>query len=96
MTFRSPEAIKLLILSIIERHESPTVDPATVSDEFNMLAEGLLDSLGFVELMAELERRLGIEIDLGDLDPDELTTLGPLARYIVSRYGRSLPRDERQ
>jgi acyl carrier protein len=80
-------AVKDLILSIISRSSARPQD-SNVPDGFNMLAEGIVDSLGFVELMAELETRLGVDIDLGDLDPDHLGSIGPLSRYIAEKAAR--------
>ena len=37
------------------------------------------------ELITEIETRLGCEIDFDGLDPELLTRLGPLARYIAER-----------
>ena len=41
-----------------------------------MRAEGIVDSLGFVRLITDLEARLGFEIDLADLAPEDLTVVG--------------------
>ena len=53
---------------------------APVSDELHLLDAGVLDSVGFVTLIAALEEHLGGEIDLGEADPDEFLTVGGLAR----------------
>jgi acyl carrier protein len=81
------ESVKLLIVSILERQSARVVPAADMADDFNVFAEGMVDSLGFVEMIAELESRLATEIDLGDLDPDDLGVLGPLSRYIAARCG---------
>ncbi len=39
----------------------------------------------FIALLTEIETRLGCEIDFDGLDPEDLTRLGPLARYIAER-----------
>lgn len=49
-------------------------------DDLHLLNAGVVDSLGFVNLLAAIEERFGIEIDLGDADPDEFLTVGGLAR----------------
>lgn len=48
-----------------------------------LLTTGLYDSLGFVELLSELEARYHIEVDFGDQDPAYFTTLGGLARIVA-------------
>jgi acyl carrier protein len=54
-------------------------------DDFDLRAEGVVDSLGFVALLTEIETRLGAQIDFDGLDAEDLTRIGPLARYIAER-----------
>lgn len=53
-----------------------------VTDDFNLLSEGVVDSLGLVELIAALEERFDVEVDLEDLEIEEMTVVGPLCRSI--------------
>jgi acyl carrier protein len=62
--------------------------PEQVPDDFDLLASGVIDSLGLVELIGELEERFGLELDFERLDPDGLTVIGTFARY-VERESRS-------
>ena len=48
---------------------------AAIGDETDLLATGLLDSLGFVELLAYVEETTGRAVDLSDADPSEFTTV---------------------
>jgi acyl carrier protein len=59
--------------------------PETVPDEFDLRAQGVIDSLGFLELVATLESALGVELDFEALDPDDLTVIGPLSRYVAGQ-----------
>jgi acyl carrier protein len=80
----TPDA-KTLILECLAHAESPVrLEAADVPDSFDLRAEGVIDSLGFLRLLTELEARLGFEIDLADLDPADLTTIGPLAAHIAA------------
>jgi len=96
MTSHSPEDVKVLILSCLQGSMSSLgLAPGELSDDFDMRAEGLVDSLGFVGLIIELEELLGFDIDLADLDPEHLTIVGPLSRHIagtdtVARLGMRL------
>jgi acyl carrier protein len=40
----------------------------------NLIESGLLDSIGFVELIVFMEGQPGCNIDLADVDPDEFST----------------------
>lgn len=47
-----------------------------------LLENGVLDSLGFLELMMFLSERFGIELTDGDFDPSVLGTPGQLADFV--------------
>jgi acyl carrier protein len=40
----------------------------------------LFDSLAFVQLISGIEKEFNLELDTGDLDPEEFTVLGNLVR----------------
>jgi acyl carrier protein len=54
-------------------------------DDLDLRQYGLIDSLGFLELVTALEDGLGIALDLGDVPPEELTVLGPLSRAVAEQ-----------
>ena len=79
-------SIKALIASILE----PTLASRNgtmldLPDDLDLRLEGLVDSFGFMHLIAELQSRLGCEINLAELPPEQLTKVGPLARHIAWR-----------
>lgn len=53
--------------------------------DLDLRGSGMIDSLGFVEVIVELEEKLGIEIDLENMDPEQITVLDPLATYIAAQ-----------
>ncbi len=59
--------------------------PDAVPDDFDLLREGVVDSLGFVELIGVIEAAVGMPVDFEDLDPEQLTVVGPLCRYVESK-----------
>ena len=63
--------------------------PDPVPDGFNLIGEGVIDSLGFVQLLAELESRLGLAIDFAGLDPEEFAVVGPLSRHICRQQAET-------
>jgi acyl carrier protein len=58
-------------------------DPATLSDEFDFLLSGAVDSFGVLEMVSAIEQRFGIELDLANLDAEQMTILGSLAKYVA-------------
>ena len=49
----------------------------------DLLESGLLDSIGFVELIVFMEMQMGYNIDLTDVDPSEFTTVNGLSRIAL-------------
>jgi len=78
----SAERIRALILS--ECANSPALFGSTeesVPDDFDLRAQGVIDSLGVVAL----ESVLGFELDFEGLEPEHLTVIGPLSRYVAAQ-----------
>ena len=61
------------------------MQPDEVADDLDLRAYGLIDSLGFLELVTALEDALGIALDLGDMEPELLTVLGPLSSAVAEQ-----------
>ena len=57
--------------------------PDVLADDFDFLLEGAIDSLGMLELTAMLEERYAKPIDLEELDPEEMTVLGPFCEFVA-------------
>lgn len=73
------------VLSLLsEDMQLPVSDPAT-----DLIDEGVLDSLVFVDLIARLEEAFSFEIDLADLEIDEFRSVEQIARYVASATGAS-------
>jgi acyl carrier protein len=83
MTNESVERIKALMASILEpRLAASSIAAVALTDDLDLRDDGIVDSLGFVQLIADLEIHLG-PIDLADLEPEQLTNVGALARHIA-------------
>ena len=64
--------------------EVPTADT-------DLLQTGILDSLQFVELLFQLERRFDLRLALDDIDLEDLRTLGRIARVIAAQGAAPAP-----
>ena len=53
-------------------------------DDLRFIEAGILDSFGFVELVAAVEERFGIRVNFDDVDVEVLGTLGGFARTVSS------------
>lgn len=54
-----------------------------VPDDFDLLFQGAIDSLGLLQLIAEIEERFDMELDFEHLDLADLAVIGPFSRYIA-------------
>lgn len=55
-----------------------------VNDDFDLVKSGLLDSMSFIDLVAELEEKYALEIDFEQAaEREDFTHLGGLVRLIT-------------
>jgi len=57
-------------------------------DDFDFLLSGVIDSFGILEMISAIEEEFGIQLDLALLDAEDITRIGPLARYIAESANR--------
>jgi acyl carrier protein len=62
--------------------------PPDLTDDCDLLLSGFVDSLGLLELMTALQDHFGQEIDFGDLDPEQMTIVGPLKTFVTGQLAR--------
>lgn len=60
-------------------------DEVKQNRDINLFEEGILDSLGFIELLVELEEKLKIKIDPTEADRSEIDTPNKLIDYINNK-----------
>jgi acyl carrier protein len=56
--------------------------PEELADDCDLLLSGKIDSLGLLDLMTAIQQHCQREIDFEALDPEQLTVVGPLCRYV--------------
>ena len=52
-----------------------------IPDDFDFLLSGVIDSFGILEMISAIEDEFQIRLDLALLDAEDITRIGPLARY---------------
>jgi len=55
------------------------------SGDTDLFDTGILDSMGFVELLATLEEEFGIRVPLDDVDMDTFRSLTRIAEFVARR-----------
>jgi acyl carrier protein len=63
--------------------------PADLADDCDLLLSGMIDSLGLLDLMTAIQQHCQREIDFEALDPEQLTVVGPLCRYVSAQLTAS-------
>ena len=57
-------------------------------DDDDLLALGAIDSLGFVELVDEVQSRYGISVEDLDINEDNFGSVTAITRYVEQRRAR--------
>ncbi len=60
------------------------------SVETDLIDTGLVDSLTFVEFLAQLEAGFGVRVSLEDLEIDRFRTISRIARFIATKNGTAI------
>lgn len=80
-------AAEFALLTGFLRQMSPAAKSIPLTEETPLLASGILDSLGILQLMSFLSDELGIEIDDDDFTLDNFETIGSLIAFVQRRQG---------
>lgn len=78
-------AVRAFLISYLEQlAERLGVTDLQFGDETRLLDTGVVDSVGFIELVLATEDEFGTSVDLDRHDPAEFTTLGGLVRAVIA------------
>jgi acyl carrier protein len=72
------------------RENVPAATAAELTVDTPLLGQGLLDSLGVIQLMVFLGNELGLEVLDEDFTPENLATLGSVLAFIGRKRESSL------
>ena len=78
------ELIRLIRSWVQENTLDPELAETSLETDTDLLTTGILDSIGFIELLTYLETELGYQIDLATADPQEFTSIKGLCRFAVN------------
>jgi acyl carrier protein len=70
---------------IRQNQEQVHMVPVDITESTDLIASGVLDSMGFIDLMLFLETVTGDKIDLSEADPAEFTTINGLCKSILTK-----------
>ncbi len=63
---------------------SPASKTVRFTDTDSLVALGLIDSFAFLDLVSQVEKRFGVEIDLGAYDFEEISTIDGMCRAVLA------------
>jgi len=84
----TPEACEVkafIVSSLLQPLAVVGLDAQSVPDDLDLRTSGILDSLGFIQLICRLEAHFGCSLDLADVQPDQLMNLGVLSGHIAAQ-----------
>lgn len=62
----------------------PDVPAGELADDLDLMANGVIDSLGLLKVIAWLEDRYGVDTDAVDLDPESFTSVAAIAAFLTN------------
>jgi len=78
MSMTRENEVKLFITNhFSEQLTGKGLDPQRVPDGFDLLTEGIIDSLGLIEMITAVESHFGVTVDFEGLPTEHLTVIGP-------------------
>lgn len=85
----TPNDVQMFLTSFIQKRlRTQGQDlPNVLSDDCDLLLSGVIDSLGLLELVTAVNQHYGREIDFEALDPEQMTVVGPLCRFVSDQMG---------
>jgi acyl carrier protein len=80
----TPEEVRMFLV----QHLSPKLEGdgqgnhEILPEDCDLLLSGIIDSIGLLELVGAIQGFVGEEIDFEALDPEQMTIVGPLCRFV--------------
>ena len=76
---KDKEISEFMIFKLKEKLELFGIDKREIKNDFDLVQSGLLDSMSFVDLVTEMEKKFNIEIDFEEaFDESKLTKINGL------------------
>jgi acyl carrier protein len=81
--------VRTFLLSRVELPlEAVGLTPESTPDDYDLLAAGVIDSFGIIELIGDLEDRFDVTLEFDDVQPEVVTVVGPLSQYVAGLVER--------
>lgn len=81
----SAAAVRAFVLAeLAPALEDAGIAARDVGDELDLIDARIIDSLGMLEVIAAVEAHFGLDIDFEELDPEQLSAVGPFSRFVAA------------
>jgi acyl carrier protein len=60
----------------------------SVKDDQPLFASGIIDSLGFIKLLAFIEKRFRVSLEMNEVAIEKFNTVNDIAKIIMDKTGR--------
>jgi acyl carrier protein len=60
----------------------------SLSEDCDLLLSGIIDSMGLLELVGAIQQFVGTELEFEALDPEQMTIVGPLCRFVSEQTSK--------
>ena len=86
----TPNDVRVFLREYLNRrlNANGQVTSEDLPEDCDLLLTGMIDSLGLLELVGEIQEFTGIEIDFEPLDPEQMTIVGPLCRFVSEQVSK--------
>jgi len=64
------------------------IDHDNLPDDLDLLERSIIDSLGLIELVVAIDEEFGLLVDFEEMDPGELTVVGPFCSFVAEASDR--------
>lgn len=82
---RADEIRPFILSHLAGSFRENTLAEEEITDDFDLLKRGIIDSIGFLALISAIEEHFAIEVDFEDMDTENLTVIGSICKYIEER-----------
>lgn len=63
---------------------APDIAPDELDPGYDLLEQGIIDSLGLLTVLVWIEEEFGVALDAGEIDEDDLRSVDAICRLIES------------
>ena len=84
-TLKSGQVRSAILAMFKDSLRANGLEPSDVPDGYDLLTQGIIDSLGMVAMVSMVEDLAGCEIDFEQLDFEDITVIEKFCDY-VARY----------